>query len=169
MSWLKEYWLISLIHIMLVGCVITYGYNKYIYSGIEEWPSSPAEIISHSQVSGHARTDRQYYGTGSSTWSSEFVVYRYIIDGVAYEGRRISPNGGDYHQRPRYEVIESSQRVDGEVPLRRLPLEHRAYYHPSNHALAVLDPKPYSGVIPIFLGILTGVMVTIQHFLRVRA
>lgn len=169
MRWFKKYWLITLIHIIFVCCVGIYGYKKFLYAGVEQWPSCPAEILEHSQVSSYGRTDRRYYGAGESSSTSGSVVYRYTVNDVVYKGRRICPNGGDYHQRPRYEVIKDSQQADGEVPLQRLPTEHRAYYHPTKHELAVLDPQPYSGIIPILLGVLTGTMVAIQHFLRIRA
>ena len=64
--------------------------------------------------------------------------------------------------------INNAQRVDDEIPFRQLPGEDRAYYHPDNHELAVLSPQPYSGIIPIVLGIFTGSMIAIQHFLKVQ-
>ncbi|WP_435892812.1 hypothetical protein [Oceaniferula spumae] len=134
-----------------------YGYKKTAFDGVQSWPSVPATQVEEDQFSGEIRGD-WYDGTKTRGVSSTTVSYQYCVEGSSYTGTLATPDGGGLPFNFDMEFL-AKPNEDGSYQVRNKPREWRAYYHPSDPSLAVLDPVPYRGVTCLIVASVMGVII----------
>ncbi|MBN8459812.1 MAG: DUF3592 domain-containing protein [Verrucomicrobia bacterium] len=110
-----------------------WGFNKFRYRDIGQWPSVPVEIDAlysmHGTIPTETRTGRSRIGTFLNT-----VRYTYRVRGLNYQGDRASPDGDI---PPVWTVSVNGVPQTGP--------EFRAFYKPDQPEISVLFPIPYQG------------------------
>lgn len=125
--------LVILCAVISIASGSRWGFNKFRYRDIGQWPSVPVEIEGLSSMRGtvpmETKTGRAQIGTFLNV-----VRYTYRVKGLIYQGDRASPDG----DIPPVLTVS----VNG-VP--QTGPEFRAFYKPDQPEVSVLFPIPYQG------------------------
>ena len=144
-AWIGDNWLVSVTFYLLFICTSgTYVINRIRYAGVEDWPSVGASILREKgeefRIQGQGSR-----GLTTSIVDTRTVQFEYSVAGRKYTGIRISPDGGSGYSNP-------------------LRQPDKAYYKPSDPAIAVLYPTGYSGSGLLAGALLCGVIVGVHLY-----
>ena len=116
-----------------IVCGSSWGFKKFRYQGIKQWPSVPAEINTLYSTSGTIPIETRT-GHSQANTTLNVVRYTYRVNGSAYQGDRASPDG-DVPPVCAFSVNGRPQTAP----------EFRAFYKPDQPEVSVLFPTPYQG------------------------
>ncbi len=143
MQWLSQNGLMLAIYLAFIVVLGTHVRNLVRYHDVENWPAASAHYLNSGGESLRKPIETQF-GQRMATVDTRWVRYAYVVDGKEYRSRRVSPNGGGS------------------------ATSAAAYYHPSNPAVAVLNPEPYRGTTWVVLSFFLGFFVCVHAWFAIQ-
>ncbi|MGB0991007.1 MAG: hypothetical protein ACPG32_00890 [Akkermansiaceae bacterium] len=168
---LRAYGFLFLIYVVFLTSLVIFCFKKHRYSGVETWPSVLAENVDITTLSFPSRGDSHYGTKPHTTETYEILHFSYTVEGVSYRGNTSNAND-EAIQRPLLYLPNQETSLDsnhnGSVPFHVELLPWRAYYHPENPHIAVLEPVPYQGTVAILLMVFAGIIMVVHFWTVVR-
>ena len=132
---------------------------------MESWQSVPALDVTEDQIHGETRGD-WYTGTKLRSMVTHIVSFDYNVDGSTFRGSLASPDGGGLPFNSDFEVAKNPNGDESFLILPK-PRGWRAYYHPDNPSLAVLNPIPFRGIGYMVVFSFMGILIAVHLYFKI--
>jgi hypothetical protein len=142
---------------LCIGLASIYLRNHQRYAQVKSWPSVPVTVQSLASHSSSIPFQNRWGGSSTIHLTRTNVHFTYTVGGVVYQGTRPSPDD----EIPTLFAVS----INGGQP--SVP-EPRAYYSPTDPAIAVLYPIAYRGHGLLATAIVSGGLLGLYGFFSLR-